>query len=166
MDTGPNTSHELAVAATAGRGLTTAAAVKLAKANGMHVPYQTLRAMRAGSGHPRPRPDTVRGIAWLARVDEAVAFRAMGLPVPGEPQARIESLSDLVAAAAAYRGSTVRELCRIAERHGFSVAYSTLHSMHAGTYRPSPRRETLEMLSWLAGVDDEVAFRAAGQEPG
>lgn len=59
----------------------------LAQREGFVVSHATINAIRGNSYKSRPTDDTVRAIAWLARVSDEVAFRAAGLRVPGPPLA-------------------------------------------------------------------------------
>lgn len=63
-----------------GRGL-----ANLAQAHGFRLTNTTVNALRAGTYKSRPTDETVRAIAWLAGVSDAVAFTAAGLRVPGPP---------------------------------------------------------------------------------
>lgn len=75
-----------------------------------------------------------------------------------------QNLKDLVALAVQRNdGASVRSLAEKAKRHGFKVTYTPINEMRAGTYKSVPRAELLRAIAWLAGVDDAVAFTAAGQ---
>jgi len=73
------------------------------------------------------------------------------------------SLQELIDLAVGYDGSSVRELARKAQGAGFKVTYTTLHQIRNGTYKSTPKDETLRAIAYLARVDDSKAFAAAGQ---
>ena len=76
-----------------------------------------------------------------------------------EPQ----SLRDLIDLAVTRHQTSVRQLGTIAKSHGHKVVYTTLGNIRNGTYKSTPSDETIRAIAWLAGVNDEVAFMAAGQ---
>ncbi|MCR6706577.1 MAG: hypothetical protein NVV66_18440 [Cellulomonas sp.] len=57
----------------------------LAQRNGHEISHATINLIRSGAYKSRPSSETVRAIAWLAQVNDEVAFRAAGLRVPGRP---------------------------------------------------------------------------------
>lgn len=65
---------------TSGLGLSS-----LAANNGHQLTATTINQIRQGLYKSRPRPATLRAIAWLAGVGDEVAFMAAGQPVPGPP---------------------------------------------------------------------------------
>ena len=69
----------------------------------------------------------------------------------------------LEAAIVRHNGASIRRLSFLARDHGFQVTDTTLNHMRAGTYKSTPKAETLRAIAWLAGVDEAVAFTAAGQ---
>ena len=73
------------------------------------------------------------------------------------------SLRQLVEQAAKNRGLSGRKLSLLAQKHGFSLNYTTLNSIRSGTYKARPSEDTLRALAWLAGVPEEVAFTLAGR---
>lgn len=72
------------------------------------------------------------------------------------------TLRGLVAKSLAERNASGRELARLAESRGFKITFTTLNAIAAGTYKSRPSDETVRAIAWLAGVSNEVAFRAAG----
>ncbi|MDV6274042.1 hypothetical protein R3Q06_11080 [Rhodococcus erythropolis] len=56
-----------------------------AKAAGYKIVGTTLNAIESGSYKSTPSDDTIRAIAWLARVGDETAFMAAGRRVPGPP---------------------------------------------------------------------------------
>lgn len=57
----------------------------VAKEHGFAVTHTTINAIRGRTYKSRPSDETLRAIAWLASVPDAVAFSAAGLVVPGPP---------------------------------------------------------------------------------
>ena len=76
-----------------------------------------------------------------------------------EPQ----SLRELVDLALAKHQTSVRQLGFIAQNAGHKVVYTTISQIRNGTYKSVPTDVTIRAIAWLAGVSDEVAFKAAGQ---
>lgn len=76
-----------------------------------------------------------------------------------EPQ----SLRDLVDLAVTRQQTSVRQMGFKAQERGFRVHATTLNLIRQGTYKSVPTDETIRAIAWLAGVSDEVAFKAAGQ---
>lgn len=58
---------------------------QVAQDHGLVLTHTTVNALKAGTYKSRPTDETVRAIAWLAGVSDAVAFTAAGLRVPGPP---------------------------------------------------------------------------------
>ncbi|WP_136017932.1 hypothetical protein [Arthrobacter silvisoli] len=56
-----------------------------AQEHGFRLAGTTLGNIRTGAYKSAPTTETIRAIAWLAGVSEAVAFTAAGQPVPGPP---------------------------------------------------------------------------------
>jgi hypothetical protein len=74
------------------------------------------------------------------------------------------TLTGLVETALAVRGArSVRQLSAFAQRHDQPITYTTLNHIRSGTYKSVPSAKTLRAIAWLAGVDEAVAFTAAGQ---
>ncbi|WP_394524914.1 helix-turn-helix domain-containing protein [Paenarthrobacter nicotinovorans] len=74
-----------------------------------------------------------------------------------------ESLKELVELAIQRHDASGLALSQLAQRAGYTVTYTTINQIRQGTYKSIPREPTLRALAWLAGVDDSVAFTAAGQ---
>lgn len=55
-----------------------------------------------------------------------------------------------------------RALAKIASDHGHQVHATQVNHILAGTYRSRPSRQLLEAISWLAQVDLEEVYSAAG----
>lgn len=73
------------------------------------------------------------------------------------------NLQQLMDTAVARHGMSVRKLADHARDRGrWKVTHTTLNHIRSGTYKSVPTDETLRAIAWLAGVDDEVAYRAAG----
>ncbi|WGH80623.1 hypothetical protein QDX25_07345 [Auritidibacter ignavus] len=82
----------------------------------------------------------------------------------------LSSLADIVEIARRKHGTSSKpasgvQLSRIAQKQGFKITYTTINHIAAGTYKYNPSDETIRALAGLAGVSDEVAFRAAGKTP-
>lgn len=76
----------------------------------------------------------------------------------------LHSLRDLAQAVADKQQLSSRQIAEKAKRAGRRLSYTTLNHMLAGTYKSVPSTDTLRTLAWLAGVSEEVAFTAAGQQ--
>jgi hypothetical protein len=50
---------------------------------------------------------------------------------------------------------------RVADGHGYKLVATTINHIRAGTYKPHPRKATLEAIAALAGVPIAVAYQAA-----
>lgn len=74
-----------------------------------------------------------------------------------------QTLRDLVLKAVNRHDTSGRQLAMIAQGHGFDITVTTINHLKAGTYKYKPSSETIRAIAWLAGVDDAVAFAAAGQ---
>lgn len=74
-----------------------------------------------------------------------------------------ESLKELVELAIQRHDASGLALSQMAQGAGYTVTYTTINQIRQGTYKSIPREPTLRALAWLAGVDDSVAFTAAGQ---
>lgn len=73
------------------------------------------------------------------------------------------SLQELIDAAAAKHRTSVRQMSFTAQKAGHRVTATTLNQIRNGSYKSKPSEETLRAIAWLAGVEAEVAFAAAGQ---
>lgn len=73
-----------------------------------------------------------------------------------------QTLRGLVLAAKASRGTSVRQLARLAHEQGFKIVDTTLNAIANGSYKARPTAETVRAIAWLAGVSDDEAFVAAG----
>lgn len=74
-----------------------------------------------------------------------------------------ESLQSLLDQAVVKRKTSVRQLGFAAQDAGYKVVGTTLGHIRAGRYKSVPSAETIRAIAWLAGVDESVAFAAAGQ---
>lgn len=74
-----------------------------------------------------------------------------------------DSLQGLIDQAVAKRQTSVRQLGFLAKDAGFKVVGTTLSHIRAGRYKSTPTDDTIRAIAYLAGVDDSVAFAAAGQ---
>lgn len=75
-----------------------------------------------------------------------------------------ESLQGLIDQAVAKRKTSVRQLGFLAQDAGFKVVGTTLSHIRAGRYKSVPSEDTIRAIAYLAGVDESVAFAAAGQQ--
>src|SRR5690606_37483199 len=75
-----------------------------------------------------------------------------------------ESLQDLLEQALAKRQTSMRQLGFAAQKAGYKVVGTTLGHIRAGRYKSEPSEDTIRAIAWLAGVDESVAFAAAGQQ--
>lgn len=87
MNTTPKTLRELAEAAVDNQSMSARQVALKAERRGYKLTHTTLNQMRSGTYRYTPKPETIRALAWLAGVSEAVAFTAAGQPVPGPPLA-------------------------------------------------------------------------------
>ncbi|MGO2069630.1 hypothetical protein [Glutamicibacter arilaitensis] len=74
-----------------------------------------------------------------------------------------DNLKSLVEMAVARHDKSVRQLAHMAQEAGHKVTYTTLNHIRGGTYKSTPGEPTLKAIAYLAGVEDSVAFTAAGQ---
>ncbi|MGO1320429.1 MAG: hypothetical protein ACTII7_07640 [Galactobacter sp.] len=74
-----------------------------------------------------------------------------------------KTLTELIDAAAVRHDASVRQLASLAQSKGYKITHTTLNAMRAGSYKSTPKAETLKGIAWLAGVSERVAFTAAGQ---
>lgn len=81
----PLSLRDLVEAAAAKRGASGLRLAEIAEAAGFKITVTTINAIRQGTYKSKPRPNTIRAIAWLAGVTDDVAFTAAGQPVPGPP---------------------------------------------------------------------------------
>lgn len=74
------------------------------------------------------------------------------------------TLQQLVHTAVARHGHiSVRKLADYANDRGrWRITHTTLNNIRAGTYKSEPTDETVRAIAWLAGVEDDVAYAAAG----
>jgi len=54
------------------------------------------------------------------------------------------------------------ELERVAQGLGYKIVATTINHIRANTYKPKPRKSTLEAIAKLAGVPVTVAYESAG----
>lgn len=74
-----------------------------------------------------------------------------------------ESLQGLIELAVLKRKTSVRQLGFIAQDAGYKVVGTTLGHIRGGRYKSSPSDDTIRAIAYLAGVDESVAFAAAGR---
>lgn len=74
-----------------------------------------------------------------------------------------ESLQGLIDQAVAKRKTSVRQLGFLAQEAGFKIVGTTLGHIRGGRYKSTPSDDTIRAIAWLSGVEDSVAFVAAGQ---
>ncbi|MDR4533243.1 hypothetical protein [Glutamicibacter sp. PS] len=74
-----------------------------------------------------------------------------------------DSLKGLVEIAVERHDTSVRQLAAKAHDAGFKVTYTTLHQIRSGKYKSAPGEQTVRAIAYLAGVEESVAFAAAGQ---
>ena len=78
---------------------------------------------------------------------------------------RPKTLKDVAQAASDNNGGAGgRQLGRIAEKAGLTIAYTTIDKILAGTYTSRPGKKTLEALAQLAGLPLAVVYEAAQME--
>ncbi|AOD23842.1 MULTISPECIES: hypothetical protein [unclassified Rhodococcus (in: high G+C Gram-positive bacteria)] len=73
------------------------------------------------------------------------------------------SLRDLINRAAEVRDATGRRLAELAQKQGYDLTHTTVNKIRARTYKSQPSDDTIRAIAWLAGVDEEVAYAAAGR---
>lgn len=74
-----------------------------------------------------------------------------------------KSLRELVELAIQHRDASGLGLSQLAAKNGLKLTATTINAIRQGTYKYTPKDETIRAIAWLAGVDDSVAFTAAGQ---
>lgn len=74
-----------------------------------------------------------------------------------------KSLSELVELAIRKRDASGLGLSQLATKNGYHLTATTINQIRQGIYKSRPRAATIRAIAWLAGVNDEVAFTAAGQ---
>ena len=80
-------------------------------------------------------------------------------------QNRPKTLKDVAQAASDNNGGAGgRQLGRIAEKAGLTIAYTTIDKILAGTYTSRPGKKTLEALAQLSGLPLTVVYEAAQME--
>lgn len=78
---------------------------------------------------------------------------------------RPTTLKDVAQAASDNNGGAGgRQLGRIAEKAGLTIAYTTIDKILAGTYTSRPGKKTLEALAQLSGIPLAVVYEAAQME--
>jgi len=78
---------------------------------------------------------------------------------------RPKTLKDVAQAASDNNGGAGgRQLGRIAEKAGLTIAYTTIDKILAGTYTSRPGKKTLEALAQLSGLPLTVVYEAAQME--
>jgi hypothetical protein len=79
---------------------------------------------------------------------------------------RPKTLKDVAQAASDNNGGAGgRQLGRIAEKAGLTIAYTTIDKLLAGTYTSRPGKKTLEALAQLSDLPLAVVYEAAQMEP-
>lgn len=63
-----------------------------------------------------------------------------------------------------HDGASGRRLADIAADAGYDVSHTTLNRIRSGTYNGAPTATTIKAIAHLAGVSEERAFAAAGQD--
>lgn len=80
-------------------------------------------------------------------------------------QNRPMTLKDVAQAASDNNGGAGgRQLGRIAEKAGLTIAYTTIDKILAGTYTSRPGKKTLEALAQLSGIPLALVYEAAQME--
>ncbi len=74
-----------------------------------------------------------------------------------------ETLKGLIEMAVERHQTSARQLAFKAQEAGLKITYTTLNQIRSNTYKSVPGEQTLRAIAWLAGVEDSVAFTAAGQ---
>ncbi|WP_209447712.1 helix-turn-helix domain-containing protein [Rhodococcus qingshengii] len=75
----------------------------------------------------------------------------------------VDSLQGLIGKARRERNTSIRQLAMQAQTAGHKIVGTTLNAIESGTYKSTPSDETIRAIAWLAGVDEETAFMAAGR---
>jgi len=76
---------------------------------------------------------------------------------------KTETLKGLIEMAIERHQTSVRQLAFKAQEAGFKIVYTTINQIRNGIYKSQPSEVTLKAIAYLAGVDESVAFAAAGQ---
>lgn len=144
---------------TSGRGLSL-----LAQQHGYKLTHTTVNKIRQGTYSSAADYETIRALAWLAKMDESAVLRVAG---KGESDNRAErepaNLRELVQHACDRHRASGRQLALMAQQHGFRITTTTVNHIRSGTYKSKPDEQTIRALAWLAGVSDRVAFECAGR---
>ncbi|MGP5383409.1 hypothetical protein ACTXL8_14680 [Glutamicibacter arilaitensis] len=74
-----------------------------------------------------------------------------------------ETLKGLIEMAVERHQTSARQLAFKAQDAGLKITYTTLNQIRSNTYKSVPGDQTIRAIAWLAGVEDSVAFTAAGQ---
>ena len=74
-----------------------------------------------------------------------------------------ENLKGLMEMAVERHDKSVRQLAFMAQDAGHKATYTTLNQIRSGTYKYTPGEATIKAIAYLAGVEESVAFTAAGQ---
>lgn len=75
-----------------------------------------------------------------------------------------ETLTDLMKLAAQRHDASGRRLAEIAAGNGMDITYTTINHILSGTYRSRPGTKTLAAVAYLAGVELDRVYSAAGVE--
>ena len=75
-----------------------------------------------------------------------------------------ETLKGLIEMAIERHQTSSRQLAFKAQEAGFKIVYTTINQIRNGIYKSKPSEVTLKAIAYLAGVDESVAFAAAGQQ--
>lgn len=74
-----------------------------------------------------------------------------------------ETLKGLIEMAIERHQTSARQLAFKAQEAGFKIVYTTINQIRNGIYKSKPSEVTLKAIAYLAGVEESVAFTAAGQ---
>lgn len=74
-----------------------------------------------------------------------------------------ETLKGLIEMAIERHQTSARQLAFKAQEAGFKIVYTTINQIRNGIYKSKPSEVTLKAIAYLAGVEESVAFAAAGQ---
>lgn len=74
-----------------------------------------------------------------------------------------ETLKGLIEMAIERHETSARQLAFKAQEAGFKIVYTTINQIRNGIYKSKPSEVTLKAIAYLAGVEESVAFAAAGQ---
>ncbi|QDY64851.1 hypothetical protein FQA45_00170 [Glutamicibacter halophytocola] len=75
-----------------------------------------------------------------------------------------ETLKGLIEIAIERHQTSARQLAFKAQEAGFKIVYTTINQIRNGIYKSKPSEVTLKAIAYLAGVEESVAFAAAGQQ--